>query len=142
MDNRLEITSWVGYPHLFYQFNFPEKVKITNRDAYLVLMNVIHNYVKSNDASYKTKVTANDTGFCLSFEWLSLKEEEALIFVADILDFVITKFNPDKYKYPEGIKEIVTNNIEEARKMAATIKEEVFQNNSYSYEVERVNPGF
>ena len=140
MDNRLEITSCTGYPHLYYQFNFPEE--IAGGDACLVLMNVMYNYVKSNDASYKAKVTANDTGFCLSFEWLSLKEEEVLIFAADILDFVITKFNPDKYKYPEGIKEIVTNNIEEARKMAATIKEEVFQNNSYSYEVERVNPGF
>ena len=147
MEERLHIISVSGYPHLFFQFIYPEEYVKTNDPAYHLLSLIMYNVLseayrdkgreeRDDETAFRVNRTEHDRGFTLSIDYVEAKEEKALRSVKALLEYVVS-FDPDAQEYVNGrAKDMVFGCIDRVKDMARELLKEIFEDHSYTYKTE------
>ena len=146
----LAITGVSGAAHLFYQFNIDRETE--NPDAYrvfglLVLSDLRSRYRKEGnekygmDDFYHVTKTENCSGFCINIVWGGASgKDDALRIISESFDYVLG-FDPDEHTYGDKDTEnLVRNNLAAAQKLTVSVRREIFEEDSVTYEHEYWDP--
>ncbi len=153
MENRkarLDISTFSGTSYLFLHFNYTPEERKEIGDAYYVLrLAMTRCLIKKfreegrnrfgDPKFYKVQDTDGTGGFCLSVERAEPDEEGALEIVSEAIGYAET-LDPGSWKYPdEESREWVIENMEGMKALAADLRKQIFEDQSYTFKTEYVD---
>ncbi len=151
---RVKIVSALGDSNLIFRCDYSKEDKITLLPAYGIVRDLMATYLQNtyhtkglemippNENFYTVHADNDDTCISVSVKWGGgIGKTEALKLFEDMLNSIST-YDPstDTFENTE-IEARVRNNIDNAKSIAETLKEEVFKEGKYVFFTTYMEPG-